>query len=155
MLVGYREEHQSLLERNWIPEELLLYEKPTPRLYYPNRINNVNPKDKILVAPDQAFVILKDIDFIHGHSKMQVAIIDEQINIFDLFKELIDFAFTKLNLNRIYGYLIEDKYKEQEILQSVGFVKEGYVPAQLYWNQTFHNRRVFGLIKKDWNEYNG
>ncbi|MEC5425424.1 GNAT family protein [Virgibacillus sp. C22-A2] len=154
MLTGYRSKYKSLLEWNWVPEELLFVQRTDSKLYIPNILHEIKPDDRILVVPNQAFVLFKDTDFIHSHSKMQLSIIDEQMNIVDLLKESLDFAFNKLNLNRIYGYLIEDKHEEQEILQSIGFLNEGSIPTHLYWNHTFHNRMILGLTKRDWSNNN-
>ncbi len=151
MLVGYRKIHEPILKWNWVPGEIIYIQSDTS-LYYPWKVKFTNNEhSSLLVVPEKAFVLIEGIDYINRHAKLQMGIIFKgEIDAEQLLHEALDYAFNKLKLNRIYGYLMLDNRGGREILVSKGFTNEGCIPKELYWDNKIRDREIWSILKKEW-----
>lgn len=151
MLVGYRKIHEPVLKWNWISGEII-YIRSENSLYYPQNQNIINNKhNSLLVVPEKAFVLLEEIDYINRHAKLQMGIKDnEGIDAEQLLNEILDYAFNKLKLNRLYGFLMFDNREGREILERKGFINEGNIPKELYWDNKIKDREIWSILKSEW-----
>ncbi|GIP63151.1 hypothetical protein [Virgibacillus pantothenticus] len=151
MLMGYRKNHSSVFNWNWVPEEILSINKNNT-LYYPdNKSTEFNSRDTVLVVPEKAFVVLREVDYINRNAKLQISVKKpKDIDINKLIQETLVFAFYKIKLNRIYGYLIPNSKEEKEMLERVGFQMEGFIPNEIYWDKNTLNREVWSILSDEW-----
>lgn len=61
---------------------------------------------------------------------------------------LIDYAFNKLDLNRVYLYTEQENVAAQKLFERLGFVKEGLIQQDLIYNGKKVNRYIYGLLKE-------
>lgn len=61
---------------------------------------------------------------------------------------IIDYAFTTLNLNKIYLYTESDNVAAQKLFERLGFVKEGRLNADIFTNGRYVDRFIYGIFKK-------
>lgn len=63
--------------------------------------------------------------------------------------ELIQYAFNRLDLNRIEISCAEDNVRSRALPEKLGFVKEGILRDHYYLNGDVHNLIVYSLLKSD------
>lgn len=61
-------------------------------------------------------------------------------------KLLIDTVCNELNLNKIYLYTEIGNIPAQKLFEKIGFVKEGLLRSDLYYNGKSIDRYIYGLI---------
>ena len=64
---------------------------------------------------------------------------------------MYNYAFSKLDLHKIYLYTNDDNVAAYSIYEKAGFVLEGILKEHKWKNDKFQNRRFYGLLKSDWN----
>ncbi len=64
-------------------------------------------------------------------------------------KELIKYAFNKLDLNRIEISCAEDNFRSRALPEKLGFIREGILRDNYYLNGDLHNLVVYSLLKSD------
>lgn len=65
-------------------------------------------------------------------------------------RQLIDYAFSELHLNKIYLYTEVKNVAAQRLVEKIGFAKEGCVVQDLYSKGSFVDRFIYGLLKDNW-----
>lgn|SRR5690554_6758558 len=63
---------------------------------------------------------------------------------------MYNYAFSILNLNKIYLYTNDDNINAYKIYESAGFMLEGVLRDHKWKNGKFQNRRIYGLLKSEW-----
>lgn len=61
---------------------------------------------------------------------------------------LLDYAFNELCLNRVYLYTEQENVSAQKLFEKLGFKKEGLIEHDLFYNERFVNRYLYGLLKE-------
>lgn len=64
---------------------------------------------------------------------------------------LLDYAFNKLDLNRVYLYTEQENIAAQKLFERLGFTKEGLIEQDLIYNGKKINRYIYGLLKEVYN----
>ncbi len=64
-------------------------------------------------------------------------------------KELIDYGFNELEVNRIEAKCNEDNLGSERVMQKIGMKLEGILREQLKMNGKYHNQKMYSLIKSD------
>lgn len=64
---------------------------------------------------------------------------------------MYNYAFSKLDLHKIYLYTNDDNVAAYSIYEKAGFELEGILKEHKWKNDKFQNRRFYGLLKSDWN----
>lgn len=66
-------------------------------------------------------------------------------------KWMFNYAFSIINLNKIFLYTNDDNIGAYKIYEDAGFKLEGVLRDHKWKNGKFHNRRIYGLLKSEWN----
>ncbi len=69
-------------------------------------------------------------------------------------KLLIDYAYNKLHLNKIYLYTEKNNNQAQRLFEKIGFKKEGLLVNDLIYNDKKIDRYIYGLIFEDYKRKN-
>lgn len=64
-------------------------------------------------------------------------------------KTIMNFAFKKLKLHRIYGAVFEENIKSQKVLEKCGFKKEGITRHATYRYNRWHNKIRYGILTSE------
>jgi len=70
-------------------------------------------------------------------------------------KLLLDIAFKKLGLNKVYLFTEKDNIRAQKFFEKVGFKKEGLLKHDLIHNGRKIDRYVYGICLDDYIKDNG
>jgi RimJ/RimL family protein N-acetyltransferase len=62
---------------------------------------------------------------------------------------LLDYAFTDLNMNRIYAYAVESNSGSIRALQKCGLQREGVLREALAYNGLYYNVVLMGMVRSD------
>jgi len=63
---------------------------------------------------------------------------------------LLDYAFTDLNLNRVYAYAIDYNQASVKAKLKCGFTIEGTMREDHYTNGRYHDVYLLGITRADW-----
>lgn len=63
---------------------------------------------------------------------------------------MYNYAFSILDLHKIYLYTNDDNVAAYSIYKKAGFLLEGILREHKWKNQKFQNRRFYGLLKSEW-----
>ncbi len=70
-------------------------------------------------------------------------------------RQIINYGFYELGLNRIYLFTEVKNEIAQKLFERVGFTKEGCLRADLLSHGKFVDRYVYSILKEDWEKVNG
>lgn len=155
-LRGYREEDIQHIEWNWIQQELINYQRDIKEdLYLPRNVINKDllkeMENVLLIFKECGFVWLKNIDYIGRKCFLQIGIHSswkpEQIK--EVLTEVIEYGFRIMNLNKMFGYVLETEEKVKNILRESKFQCEGTIPDHCYWDGKVYSREIWSIVKKD------
>lgn len=62
---------------------------------------------------------------------------------------LLDYAFTSLELNKVYLYTEIENNPAQKLFQKLGFVKEGIAREDLFSKERYVDRLMYGMLQKE------
>ena len=65
-------------------------------------------------------------------------------------KEVIQYGFGPVGLNRIEAMVMRDNVASIELLRKLGFVEEGVLREYGYWKGQFHDLGVLSLLKREY-----
>jgi len=68
----------------------------------------------------------------------------------DCTRELVNFGFHTLGLNRIYIHCAAENIKSRAIPERLGFIQEGIHQDGEYLYGSFHDLIVYGIVKRNW-----
>lgn len=63
---------------------------------------------------------------------------------------MYNYAFSVLNLNKIYLYTNDDNVAAYRIYEKLGFQLEGLLREHKWKNGKFQNRRFYGFLRSEW-----
>ncbi|PLX05531.1 MAG: hypothetical protein C0598_14395, partial [Marinilabiliales bacterium] len=66
----------------------------------------------------------------------------------EILKEIIKFAFTNLELHKIYGVVIKGNIVSQGLLKKNGFVREAYLKDHSFARGRYFDEMVYGLLNE-------
>ncbi len=129
---------QNLLNRNRIDIMVDLHEKTK------------NNQETIIPASMEGLV---DISNRHNHADLYV-LVNPELRGLSIgkyaFQWLINYGFTKLQLNRILFCTHDYNERAQRFYEKNGFVHEGLLRQHLYIMDHYVDRHYYGLVKSDW-----
>ena len=70
-------------------------------------------------------------------------------------KRVLNFSFDVLDLNRIGAIVYPENEPSLNLLNKVGFTKEGLLRGYIHQNDQFHNTFVLSLLKPEWEKSQG
>ncbi len=62
---------------------------------------------------------------------------------------MVRFGFEEMGLNRIEAMVMPDNSASARLLQKLGFQEEGILHEYGFWKNTFHDLKLFALLKRD------
>jgi RimJ/RimL family protein N-acetyltransferase len=63
---------------------------------------------------------------------------------------LLDHAFGKVGLHRVYAWTIDDNEASQRVLRRLGFTHEGTYREHVYTRSAYHDTEQYGLLEREW-----
>jgi len=69
-------------------------------------------------------------------------------------KEILNFGFNILNLNRIEADHFSENIASGIVLLKNKFIKEGIIREKRYENNKYHDVIVYGILKREWKALN-
>jgi RimJ/RimL family protein N-acetyltransferase len=110
----------------------------------------------IEVRPKKRFVgcvWLYGIDHRHRHAEVRIVIGDKQYWGRGIGREaisgIVQFAFGKLDLHKVYAYVLATNPRAAETFKTAGFVREGLLRGERYVDGEFVDVLRFGLVRGD------
>jgi len=67
-------------------------------------------------------------------------------------KEVIDFGFNQLEINRIEAEVMQGNGISERVLKKLDFQKEGILKQWMFWNGNYYDMSMFALLKKNYNK---
>lgn len=67
-------------------------------------------------------------------------------------KEVIRFGFKETLLNRIEAFVVPEASRSINVLEKLGFRKEGTLREYGYWNNRYWSEHVYALLRKEWKQ---
>jgi [ribosomal protein S5]-alanine N-acetyltransferase len=65
-------------------------------------------------------------------------------------KEVLRYSYQELGLNRIGAVVYLENEASSNLLQKLGFKKEGELRDYLFQNNSYHTTSMFSLLKREW-----
>ncbi|MBD1869082.1 GNAT family N-acetyltransferase [Leptolyngbya sp. FACHB-671] len=65
-------------------------------------------------------------------------------------RAMINFGFQEMGLNRIEARVMLENIASIRLLEKLGFEEEGILREHGYWKGSFHNLKLFSILKKSW-----
>ncbi|WP_419888489.1 GNAT family N-acetyltransferase [Neobacillus niacini] len=65
-------------------------------------------------------------------------------------KEVLRYSYQELKLNRIGAVVYLENEASSNLLQKLGFKKEGVLRDYLFQNNSYHTTSMFSLLKREW-----
>lgn len=63
--------------------------------------------------------------------------------------KMLEHAFDDLNLNRVYGYWLEENERSISVSKKCGFVEEGIMRQCVYKNGVYKNMKIMSILKEE------
>jgi len=67
---------------------------------------------------------------------------------------MIKYAFEELNINRVYGYWLQENIASLKVSEKLGFKKEGLLRDHVFKENRYHNVYICSLLKIDYDAKN-
>lgn len=68
----------------------------------------------------------------------------------EAYKLLMDYGFTELGLNKIYGYQLGHNSAAHRVVEKLGWKKDGLLRQDVYSHGTIKDRWIVSVLKEDW-----
>jgi ribosomal-protein-alanine N-acetyltransferase len=65
-------------------------------------------------------------------------------------KEILKYGFKTMNLNRIEAFTVPEATSSINLLEKLGFKKEGLLRDYGFWNGKYWDENIYSLLRKDW-----
>lgn len=97
--------------------------------------------------------LLKDIDLIHRSAETAIYLGDSDTRgkglSYEALMETVEFAFSKLGLNRVWLKVRTDNTPAMELYKKAGFILEGTLRQAVYKNGSYHDLNLLSLLKSE------
>ncbi|MFW5690862.1 MAG: GNAT family N-acetyltransferase [Chloroflexota bacterium] len=67
-------------------------------------------------------------------------------------QEIIRFGFREMAVNRVEANVMVGNYASARVLQKLGFTEEGVMRQRGCWKGSFHDLRLFSLLRSEYNQ---
>ena len=100
------------------------------------------------------YISLNNIDYIHRKADWGGIVIGERGSetngaSFDAAYQMLDFAFSQLNLHRVCGYWRSDHAASIMLGGFLGFKREGRFRDSLYKDGSYHDQIIMAILKEE------
>ena len=143
---------------NYFPNTNFLYEIKYPS-WAENKITDKNSLYLTVICSKSQKIIgltmLENIDTINGNACWGIYIANKKYQKFNYCSEasfyIIDYAFEKLKLNKIYVNTLESNERGRKFHKKIGFKEEAVFNNQIYIDGYYTNLIWSTIDKNDWN----
>lgn len=70
----------------------------------------------------------------------------------DTVRTIMKYAFEELQLNRLYGSILEYNTASRKLYEKCGWTEEGVERKSIFKNNQYHDEIVLGILKEDYEE---
>lgn len=155
-IFDYRSDAEANKFQSWIPETLEDVENFIQRNN--KEFNQPESWYQVLITDKETKCIIGDIG-IHffGSENLQVEL-GITLNKFhqgkgyasEALKGIIDFLFNDLNKHRIMTSIDPDNIDSLNLMERIGFRKEGHFVKSLYWKNNWVDDVIYAILQEDW-----
>ena len=132
------------------------------KTWFSKVINDSTRKELMICLNDThetiGFTSIKNIDHYNSKAEISMLLGNKKYWGKGFAKEarslLLDYAFSELNLNKIYTYNLESNEKIIGLNESLGFKIEGVLIDNIFFLGSFRNTVVMGILKSEWQHKN-
>ena len=100
------------------------------------------------------FVALNSIDWFSRSCQFGIAIPESEAQNQGFGRQamelILDYAFGVLNLRKVSLEVTAFNENSIHLYESIGFVQEGVLRKHYYWDSTYHDVLVYGLLREDY-----
>lgn len=100
------------------------------------------------------YLSINDVDHINKKVKWGGIVIAPQYSnkgyATDAAKVMLKYIFEEMNINRIYGYWLEDNLASLRMAEKLGFEKEGLLKDYVFKGNKYKNAYICSLLKRDY-----
>lgn len=101
-------------------------------------------------------VALGNIDYIHRNAMLSIFIFDKELHKYGYGKEavklILEFAFLRLNLNKVYLKTSPEYNSVVEFYEKLGFTKEGVLRCHEFKYGAYRDKWMYGLLRNEYLE---
>jgi RimJ/RimL family protein N-acetyltransferase len=99
---------------------------------------------------------LGNIDYIHRHAMFNIFLVKRENRSKGVGTEatrlMLDFAFFKLNLNKVHLRTSERFVEANKMYQRIGFMKEGVMRQHYYTNGNYEDKILYSILKSEYGQ---
>lgn len=155
-IFDYRSDAETNKFQSWIPETLEDVES-----FIQRNIKEFNQPEswyQVLVTEKRTKAVIGDVG-IHffGSENLQVELgitlnknFHGQGYASEALKGIIDFLFNDLNKHRIMTSVDPDNVDSIQLMERIGFRKEGHFVKSLFWKNNWVDDVIYALLQEDW-----
>lgn len=155
-IFDYRSDAETNKFQSWIPETLEDVES-----FIQRNIKEFNQPEswyQVLITDKQTKTVIGDIG-IHffGNENLQVELgitlsknFHGQGYASEALKGIIDFLFNDLKKHRIMTSVDPDNVDSIQLMERIGFRKEGHFVKSLFWKNNWVDDVIYALLQEDW-----
>lgn len=100
------------------------------------------------------YLSLNDIDHTNKKAQWSGIVIDPQFSgkgyASMAAKLMVKYVFDELNINRVYGYWLEENIASLKMSEKVGFKKEGLLREHVFKEGKYHNVFICSMLKTEY-----
>lgn len=97
---------------------------------------------------------LGNIDYVHRHAMFNIFLVKRENRSkgigTEVTKLLLDFAFFRLNLNKVYLRTSARFIEANKMYQKIGFVQEGVLRQHYYTNGVYEDKILYSILKDEY-----
>lgn len=101
---------------------------------------------------------LKDINLINRSAEFGMYVGDRKLRrqgiSITVTKLILEYAFLKLGLNRVYSHMMEDNTPAWKLCERFGFKREGKLRQSLFRNGKYNNEIVYSILRSEYDSGN-
>jgi diamine N-acetyltransferase len=118
---------------------------------YDKHIHDDNERRFVVDIDDQfgGIIELVNINFIHRNTEIQI-IINSNFQGLGLAKiamfKGLDYAFSVLNMHKVYLYVDAENHKALHIYKNLGFIQEGILRQHFFVEGSYHDSIIMGIF---------
>lgn len=99
-------------------------------------------------------VAVTHIDSIHRHGLFSIFIHDEKHrrsgNGTEATRLLLDFAFGRLNLNKVHLKMSDEYVEARAMYESLGFTRDGVLIEHEFRDGVYHDKVIYSILKRNY-----
>ncbi len=136
----------SMMEKNWVEEQML------------NNRNNIFLAICLADTGEMiGYLSIKNIDHQNMRAEWGGIIIGKK----DLWNKsiatkasgmMLNYVFEELNINLLFGFVLEDHVSSRKMIRKLGFSETGTVPEYVFKHGKMHNLIVIALLREQYRE---